>query len=737
MAELMTLSDAVAELVQRRRLGRARGLHAPDPVRGRSRAAAPGPARAGADPDDAGPALRPDDRHGRGAPAGLLLRRQPRRRLAAPLPRRDRERLAARRSRSRSTATPGMANRYVAGAADLPFAVLRGYAGTDLVAHTNVALHRVPVHRRAARGRAGAATRTSRSSTRRRPTAQGNVQLWGIPGVQKEAVLAAARSLVTVERIVERLEPRPGGGRDPAAGRSTSWRRRRAARSPPTASTSPSATTTSTGSGTRSAATASAFTRLDGGARASAGCARGERRAEHATRSRPSSPRGALAATQDRVHRRRAPEHRRDPRAHGPQPRARADLRVGHDRRQAVPHPAVDRRRRARARPPTRSCRCPRCSTTGSAPGRDRRRVPRRGAGRPLRQPQLDRDRRLRPSAHAAARAPAARPRSPSSCGEVIVDRAALAGARSSSGSTSSRPSATATARARASGSGLRGARADGGDHRPRRARARSRQTEELTLTQLHEGVDRRAGARGDRLGARGRRRAAQSPSRRASDELEALRELLAAVNEAFIYEAVRTPFGRYGGALAGVRPDDLAAHALRALLDARRRSRPGADRRRRVSATRTAPARTTATSRGWRRCSPGCRPAVPGATVNRLCGSSLEAAIQATRARSRCGDASSSSAGGVESMSRAPWVLLKPERGLPAPATRRCTRRRSAGGWSTRGCPSSGRSRSAQSAEKLAGIYAISREAQDAFALRSHRLAAGGVRTRACSPRW
>jgi glutaconate CoA-transferase subunit A len=103
----------------------------------------------------------------------------------------------------------GMANRYVAGAAKLPFAVMRGYVGTDLMERTQVApitcpfsgeqLVAVPalapdvtiIHAQEADG-------------------HGNVQLWGIPGVQKEAVLAAERSLVTVERIVEQLQPRPG-----------------------------------------------------------------------------------------------------------------------------------------------------------------------------------------------------------------------------------------------------------------------------------------------------------------------------------------------------------------------------------------------------------------------------------------------------------------------------------------------------------------------------------------------
>ena len=78
----------------------------------------------------------------------------------------------------------------------------------------------------------------------------GNVQLWGIPGVQKEAILAAQRSLVTVERIVDELEPRPGGITIPGWV-ITQSPRRPAVRAPRTASASPTATTTSTSSGTR------------------------------------------------------------------------------------------------------------------------------------------------------------------------------------------------------------------------------------------------------------------------------------------------------------------------------------------------------------------------------------------------------------------------------------------------------------------------------------------------------
>ena len=103
--------------------------------------------------------------------------------------------------------------------------MLRGYVGTDLdAAHANDQADRVPVHRRAAHRGAGAQPRRGRSSTPSRPTATGNVQIWGLVGVQKEAVLAASRSIVTVEEIVDELEPRARtrraadlGGRPPCA----------------------------------------------------------------------------------------------------------------------------------------------------------------------------------------------------------------------------------------------------------------------------------------------------------------------------------------------------------------------------------------------------------------------------------------------------------------------------------------------------------------------------------------
>jgi glutaconate CoA-transferase subunit A len=104
----------------------------------------------------------------------------------------------------------GMANRYAAGAARLPFAVLRGYVGTDLAPIAHVAPITCPFT-----GEELVAVPALRPDVAivhaQEADREGNVQLWGIPGVQKEAVLSADRALVTVERIVDRLEPRAGG----------------------------------------------------------------------------------------------------------------------------------------------------------------------------------------------------------------------------------------------------------------------------------------------------------------------------------------------------------------------------------------------------------------------------------------------------------------------------------------------------------------------------------------------
>jgi glutaconate CoA-transferase subunit A len=103
----------------------------------------------------------------------------------------------------------GMASAYAAGAAHLPFGVLRGYRGGDLRAHTRVATIACPFT-----GEELAAVPAHRPDVgivhAQRADRKGNVQLWGILGVQKETVLASARAIVTVEEVVDELEPRPG-----------------------------------------------------------------------------------------------------------------------------------------------------------------------------------------------------------------------------------------------------------------------------------------------------------------------------------------------------------------------------------------------------------------------------------------------------------------------------------------------------------------------------------------------
>ena len=104
----------------------------------------------------------------------------------------------------------GMANRYVAGASGLPFAVLRGYSGTSLAAQTpNIAEISCPFTGETLTAVAALRPDVTVIHAQRADRA-GNVQFWGITGVQKEAVLAARRSVVTVEEIVEALDPRPG-----------------------------------------------------------------------------------------------------------------------------------------------------------------------------------------------------------------------------------------------------------------------------------------------------------------------------------------------------------------------------------------------------------------------------------------------------------------------------------------------------------------------------------------------
>jgi len=192
-------------------------------------------------------------------------------------------------------------------------------------------------------------------------------------------------------------------------------------------------------------------------------------------------------------------------------------------------------------------------------------------------------------------------------------------------------------------------------------------------------------------------------------------------VTASFLYAACRTPFGRFGGALAEVRPDDLAATALTGVLaqvgdlDPERigdvilgcANQAGEDNRNvgRMAALLA-----------------GLPTSVPATTVNRLCGSSLDAAITASRTIEG-GDADVVVAGGVESMTRAPWVLPKPSRAFPAGNV---TAVSTALGWRLVNdrMPAEWTVSLGEANELLADRLGIPRERQDEFAARSHVLA-------------
>jgi acetyl-CoA acyltransferase len=189
----------------------------------------------------------------------------------------------------------------------------------------------------------------------------------------------------------------------------------------------------------------------------------------------------------------------------------------------------------------------------------------------------------------------------------------------------------------------------------------------------------------------------------------------------AYVYAAMRTPFGKLGGGLAQIRPDDLAATVLTGLLAKTPELDPGAidevvwgnangagEENRNVGRMAVLLA--------------GLPTSVPATTVNRLCGSSLDAAMIASRTI-ETDDADVAVAGGVESMTRAPWVLLKPARPFPPGNLEAVS---TTLGWRlvNERMPAEWTVSLGEGNEELREKYGISRERQDAFAARSHQLA-------------
>ncbi|MFF0141150.1 thiolase family protein [Streptomyces sp. NPDC005227] len=192
-------------------------------------------------------------------------------------------------------------------------------------------------------------------------------------------------------------------------------------------------------------------------------------------------------------------------------------------------------------------------------------------------------------------------------------------------------------------------------------------------------------------------------------------------MKDVYVVDAVRTPIGRYGGSLAGVRPDDLAAHAISELLA----RTPDLDPARIEDVYFGNANGAGEENRNVGRMAAllaGLPTSVPGVTVNRLCASGLEAVVQAARAVA-VGDASIVLAGGVESMTRAPYVLPKSDRAFPAGHTEmysttlgwRMVNSRMDPQWTIP---------LGESAELIADKHEITRERQDEFALASHRKA-------------
>ncbi|WP_394822688.1 thiolase family protein [Pendulispora albinea] len=188
---------------------------------------------------------------------------------------------------------------------------------------------------------------------------------------------------------------------------------------------------------------------------------------------------------------------------------------------------------------------------------------------------------------------------------------------------------------------------------------------------------------------------------------------------EVFVVDAVRTPLGRLGGGLAKVRPDDLLAAVFRVLSE--RHPRLGEKLDEVYAGTANGAGEDNRNVGRMAVLLSGLPVTVPAATVNRLCGSGMEAVISAYRAIA-LGEADVCIAGGVESMSRAPFVIPAPEDAFPRELPSFSTRL----GWRmvNPAMPAEWTVSMGEGAEILAEKYAIERSAQDAFAAESHRRA-------------
>ncbi|WP_036323431.1 thiolase family protein [Microbispora sp. ATCC PTA-5024] len=192
-------------------------------------------------------------------------------------------------------------------------------------------------------------------------------------------------------------------------------------------------------------------------------------------------------------------------------------------------------------------------------------------------------------------------------------------------------------------------------------------------------------------------------------------------MGSAFVYAAARTPFGRFNGALAGVRPDDLAAVALRGVV-AKVPALDPAEIGDVVWGNANGAGEDNRNVGRMAVLLAGLPVTVPATTVNRLCGSGLDAAMIGSRTI-ESGDAEVVVVGGVESMTRAPWVLPKPSRAFPAGDL---TAVSTTLGWRlvNPAMPAEWTVSLGEANEQLAERFSISRERQDAFAARSHMLA-------------